>query len=127
MKDATVLIIEDEIPLEQVVKRKLEDFGLNCVSARSVDQAMDLLSEISVGAIWLDHYLLGNQDGLDFLTKFKQHKKYKKIPIFVVSNTASDEKIKSYIAFGVSKYYVKSNYTLKQITKDFIKAIRNNE
>lgn len=140
-KKKTVLVIEDEPSLLEVINAKLEKNGLNVISSRSVEQAfagkiiendlgaitvdslkqalMYLESLEEVDAIWLDHHLLGKEDGLDFVKKFKANgEKWNKIPIFVVSNAASPKTVKSYINSGVNKYYVKSDHRLDKIVED---------
>ncbi len=117
MQNKTVLVIEDEIPLLDAVKKKLENNSINVVTARSVEQALSYLSDLEkVDGIWLDHYLLGNEDGLDLVTRLKEEgSPWINIPIFVVSNTASEDKVKLYMQLGIDKYYVKSNFRLDQI------------
>lgn len=44
--------------------------------------------------------------------------KWKDVPIFVVSNTASADKVQSYLQLGVNKYYTKADYRLDDIIKD---------
>ncbi len=119
METKTILVIEDEIPLLEVIKIKLENNNINVATARSVQQAMSYLEELSqVDGIWLDHYLLGKDDGLDLVTKIKSSdSKWKHIPIFVVSNTASEEKVRMYMQLGVNKYFVKANFRLDQIVE----------
>lgn len=115
----TVLIIEDERPLLEIVQIKLESGGFDVVTARSVGQALQFLREIpAIDAVWLDHYLLGIEDGLDFVKKVKGIEEKKELPIFVVSNSASEDTRAEYINLGVSKYYVKSDHSLDQIIKD---------
>jgi CheY-like chemotaxis protein len=137
----TILVMEDERPLLLAINEKLEQNDFNVISARSVDQAfggdMDkkklnsvtlksieqalryLESLEQVDAIWLDHHLVGGEDGLDFLKKFKGNGgRWNKIPVFVVSNAASSETVKSYLKSGVSKYYIKSDHRLDEIIKD---------
>ena len=124
MQDKVILVMEDEIPLQKAIKIKFEKSGFQVVTARKVTQALGLLKDLEkIDAIWLDHYLLGKEDGLDFVTKIKTSKKWKNIPVFVVSNTASPDKIKSYIKLGVEKYYTKSNYRLDQIIIDIKKNL----
>lgn len=114
-----ILVVEDEKALAQAIKMKLEISGFDVLSANCVSQACDLVENNNIDFIWLDHYLLGEEDGFDFVVKMKENKSStKNIPIFVVSNTASNDKIKSYINFGVDKYYVKANYRLDQIIED---------
>ncbi len=137
----TILVIEDERPLLEVVNDKLEKNGFGVIAARSVDQvfnaklennglgiisaqsirqALDYLKNLAqIDAIWLDHNLLGKEDGLDFLKKFKANGgEWKKIPIFVVSNSEGAKTIQSYVDLGVSKYYIKSNHRLDEIIDD---------
>lgn len=121
----TALVIEDERPLLEAIKKKLQLAGAEVVSARSVDQALTYLQDLGrVDVVWLDHYLLGKENGLDFVTKVKSaNSQWKSIPIFVVSNTASPDKIQSYLKFGVNRYYAKSNYRLDTIISDIQKCL----
>jgi response regulator RpfG family c-di-GMP phosphodiesterase len=119
-RSKVILVIEDEIPLIKAIMRKIEDSGLEAISARTAKQALDLIEELEIDGIWLDHYLLGEKDGLEFLAELKEKRKDLNIPIFVVSNTASDQKVSTYIAFGIEKYYIKSDYKLSEIVNDII-------
>lgn len=123
-KRIVVLILEDEKPLQEAIKIKLAKSGFDCVTARSADQAMRLLDDLDrVDVIWLDHYLLGKDTGLDFVTRMKNHDDWKKIPIFVVSNTATPEKMRSYLKLGVNQFYTKANYRLDSIIEDIKKSL----
>jgi len=116
----TILVVEDEEALLNAVKSKLEIHDFNVITARSVKQAVDYLNNINkIDLVWLDHYLLGKENGLDLVSLMKDvNSKWKKIPIFVVSNTATPEKVDSYLHFGVDKYYTKSDYRLEDIIND---------
>ncbi|MDO8231854.1 MAG: response regulator [bacterium] len=136
-----ILVIEDERPLLEAINAKLEKNGFNVIAARSVEQAfnakirkndlgvitvrtieqaLEYLERLErIDAIWLDHHLLGKEDGLDFVKKFKANGgRWNKIPVFVVSNAANPATVKSYIHSGVSKYYVKSDHRLDEIIAD---------
>jgi two-component system phosphate regulon response regulator PhoB len=117
MKKKTILVVEDEKPLFEAIKKKLTLNNFEVIVARSVSQAFSYLEEVKhIDAIWLDHYLMGNENGLDLVVKLKEDgSEWKDLPIFVVSNTASDDKVSSYIEFGVTKYFVKSNTSLEEI------------
>lgn len=118
-----MLVVEDEKPLLKAIKTKMEQNGFDVVTARSAEQAVKTLEDIgSIDVIWLDHYLLGGEDGLKFLAQIKNNKNWKSIPVYVVSNTATQEKVQSYISLGVDKYYTKADYRLDAIIED----IKNN-
>ena len=115
----TILVIEDERPLQEAIKIKLEKSGFEVLSARSVAQALGYLEDVKrIDGVWLDHYLLGAANGLDFVARVKAHKAWTNLPIFVVSNTASPEKVRAYLHLGVDKYYTKTDYRLEQIIAD---------
>lgn len=119
-KKKTILVIEDERPLVQVIETKLTNAGFDVLTARTVDQGLSYMEDVdSIDAVWLDHYLLGEKSGLDFVAKLKSpEKKWGKIPIFVVSNTASKDNLQSYIRLGVNKYSVKADHRLDEMTKE---------
>lgn len=118
-KNKKILVVEDELPLQKAIKTKLEINSFVVLTARSVKDAISNLEKNKdISFIWLDHYLIGEKNGLDFVISIKNNKKYKKIPIFVVSNTVSHNKVSSYISFGVNKYFTKANHSLSEIIED---------
>lgn len=142
----TILVLEDERVLLDVVNARLGKKGFEVITARSVDQvfnatldenglgiitastvkqALEYLKNLGeIDAIWLDHNLLGKENGLDFVKKFKANGgRLKDVPIFVVSNSEGAETIESYIDLGISKYYIKSNHKLDEIIKDINESL----
>lgn len=142
----TILVIEDERSLLDVVNSRLQKRGFDVMTARSVDevfnagieaqgmgiiavrsiqQALDYLENLEkIDAIWLDHNLLGKENGFDLVKKIKANGgRWKKVPIFVVSNTEGSKTIKTYVDLGVNKYYVKSNHKLDDIIGDIHKHL----
>lgn len=124
-KDKTILVVEDERPLLAAVKLKLEESGFEVVTARSVKQALDYLENVpDIQAVWMDHYLMGRDDGLVLVATLKSdNSHYKRVPVFVVSNTASEDKVKAYLNLGVSGYFVKSDNRLDEIVGSIIERI----
>lgn len=115
-----ILVLEDERPLLEAIKIKLEKNNFDVVTTRTVDQAREYVNDfVRVDAIWLDHYLIGKETGLDFVAwcKDENNSKCNSIPIFVVSNTASSDKVTTYMSLGTKKYFVKSNHKLDEIIK----------
>lgn len=125
-QNKVILVLEDERPLLEAIRLKLEKSGLEVVTSRTVEQAKQYVVDLErVDAIWLDHYLLGKENGLDFVAWCKEDKniKCKLIPIFVVSNTASADKVSTYMSLGAKKYFVKSNHRLDEIIAEINKEL----
>jgi DNA-binding response OmpR family regulator len=116
----SILVVEDERPLLEAVRLKLEKGGFDVVTARTVEQARGYLEDVpGISAVWLDHYLLGKESGLDFVIACKADgSKHNSLPIFLVSNTASAEKVQTYMKLGINKYYVKAEMRLDGIIDD---------
>jgi len=115
------MVVEDEDLLLQAITKKLEVNGFEVVSCKSGEQAMDYLKnmEQKPDAIWLDYYLK-DMDGIVFMTALKQLPKGGDIPVMVVSNSASDEKVHNMLTLGAKKYMLKAQYRLD----DLIIALR---
>lgn len=121
---STILVIEDENLLLQAITKKLNLCGLNPISATSGEQAIDYLKNLPElpDVIWLDYHLKG-MDGLTFLKEIKNNSKWEKIPVVVVSNSASPDKVHNMLALGANKYLLKAEYRLDQIietVKEFV-------
>ncbi len=120
----TVMILEDERPLLEVVQLKLEGNGFDVITARSVAQAVDFLTHMEhIDAVWVDHYLLGTEDGIGFVALLKEHPAWRLLPVFVVSNADEEDTRKDYLAFGVDKYYVKADTRLDDIVADLKRIV----
>lgn len=128
MNQKNILVVEDEQSLSDAISTKLTKSGYKVMTAASVEDALKELEANTIDVIWLDHYLLGNASGLDLVAKIKEHDgKWEKIPIFLVSNTASLDKVNTYIRLGVKKYYVKSDHRLDEIIKDIENYLEKGE
>jgi two-component system chemotaxis sensor kinase CheA len=125
VRKKTILVVEDERPLVKIVEAKLEKAGFDVITARTVDQALDYMKEVNtIDAVWLDHYLPGEKTGLDFVAKLKSRgSAWTKVPIFIVSNTASNSNVRTYLRLGVNKYCVKAEHRLDEITNDIKKYL----
>jgi DNA-binding NtrC family response regulator len=123
----TVLVVEDDRSLASAISKKLElsDFGV--ISVNSVDDALKAMKDrVQIGAVWLDHYLLGEKDGIDLVSTVKADDNWKTIPIYIVSNTASDDKVQSYFKLGITKYFVKSDHRLDEIIGEIRQSVSSN-
>lgn len=115
----TILILEDERQLAKAIRDAFVERGYTPIVVATVEEAIRQLENLRrVDVVWLDHYLLGAENGLDFVVQLKNNPEWKEIPVFVVSNTASSTNIRSYLELGISNYYTKADYDINQIIND---------
>ncbi|KKR46717.1 MAG: PhoP family transcriptional regulator, partial [Parcubacteria group bacterium GW2011_GWB1_40_14] len=88
-----ILIVEDEKSLMEAVRIKLTHDGFTTSCAGSAEEAEEIMKTTQPSLIWLDLMLPGMQ-GLDFLRKVRTTEEGAKIPVVVVSNSGSPDKIR---------------------------------
>lgn len=118
------MVVEDESLLLQAITKKLKLNNMDVLSCSSGQQAIDYLNSLEElpDAVWLDYYLK-DMNGLAFMQHVKANPKWADIPVLVVSNSASPEKVNTMLALGAKKYILKAEYRLDQIIemiKDFL-------
>ena len=126
-----VLVVEDDPDFVKIITEKLEKNGIRVITAKTADDSLKLMESNQVDLIWLDHYLVGDKTGYDFVAQVKQDKRFKKIPLFLVTNyddygntvvflekLVHEENPKTYLEFGIDKYFVKSNSSLDSILEE---------
>ena len=121
-KKLTILVIEDEVLLLEAISKKLKINNCDVVSCSSGEQALDYLKNLSrkPNAIWLDYYL-GDSNGIELMQKIHENKTWSSIPVLVVSNSASPEKVHKMLDLGVKKYLIKAEHRLD----DLVNEIKN--
>lgn len=124
----TIMVIEDETLLLQAIIKKLKLSNIDVLSCASGKQAIDYLNNMEElpDAIWLDYYLK-DMNGLEFMHEIKNNPAWEDIPVIVVSNSASPEKVKNMLALGAKKYILKAEYRLDQIIELIRKFINEEE
>lgn len=110
------MVVEDESLLLQAISKKMSVSGIEVVSCLSAEQALDYLKSLPEipDAIWLDYHLK-DMDGLVFMKNLKGNPLWKDIPVFVVSNSASPDKVNGMLALGAKKYILKAEHRLDEI------------
>lgn len=110
------MVVEDETLLLQAITKKLKLSGMDVLSCASGQQALDYLKNLDrlPDAVWLDYYLK-DMNGLAFMQELKQNSAWSVIPVIVVSNSASPDKVHNMLALGAKKYILKAEYRLDEI------------
>lgn len=118
------MVVEDETLLLQAITKKLKLSGMDVLSCSSGQQAVDYLNNLDElpDAVWLDYYLK-DMNGLAFMQALKANPAWTNIPVIVVSNSASPDKVNNMLALGAKKYILKAEFRLDEIIamiRDFI-------
>lgn len=116
-----VLIIEDEPAYLAILAESFTKEDFDVVVAKDVKEGILEVVKGHFDVILLDIMLPGGMNGFDFLERLKASKSTKDIPVIVITNLPTEEKVAKKI--GAACYLVKSETTIEQImlkTKELI-------
>jgi len=116
-----ILVVEDEKPLSEAIKFKLERQGMTALISNSAEEAMDILKKESVDLIWLD-LKLPKINGIEFLKIIRDNPDWKDKKVIIVSASGSDEMKERAKAMGILDYIVKNEMKLDDIIKNVANA-----
>jgi len=113
-KNKTVLVIEDDHLLNNLLVDKLKNSGFQAVGFLNGGDALEYLEKNQPAAILLD-LLLPGINGFDVLTKIRENPATRKIPVMIVSNLDQEDAIKRARAIGIEDYVLKAVIDLNEL------------
>src|SRR2546423_3000818 len=115
---SSVLIVEDEIPMQTQLRLDLTDLGYQAKVAGSGEEAQQLLSRERVAGVLLDLVLdEGEEAGFELLRWIRQN--HPGLPVIVLSAAqVSSAAIRRAYELGASSYFVKGNAPMAHIYSD---------
>lgn len=112
MSKYTLLIVDDDYSMRQMLNHQLKRAGFNIVDCGSGEEALDLLEESKYDLLLTD-YRMDNMDGL-FLIEMCR-KVGNEIPIILMTAIELDESAKNILILYEAAYYSKSSDIQKLI------------
>ncbi len=106
MRKISLLVVEDEAAIRDMIRFSLPDAEFDMQDAESVAQAIKRLADHIPDLIILD-WMLPDKNGVDFIQWLKQQELYKEIPIiFLTARVEEENKIKG-LEVGADDYMTK--------------------
>ncbi|MCW8090495.1 phosphate regulon transcriptional regulator PhoB [Alteromonas sp. ASW11-130] len=102
----TVLLVEDEAPIREMLKLVLEQSGFNTIEAEDVDVAQQNICEPYPDLILLDWMLPGGS-GVQLAKSLKQHEYTRDIPIIMLTAKGEEEDKVRGLEAGADDYVTK--------------------
>lgn len=119
----SVLLIEDDPFLSNLLKGHLEREGMVVLLAQNADEAFRYLEGTRPILILLD-ILLPKKSGFEILEAIRSDPGLRSIPVIIISNLSSEADLKKGKELGAVDYYVKARISISDLTarvKDFLK------
>jgi len=122
MNEKTVLVIEDDTLLKDMLGQQLTKEGWQVLHATEGVQALKLAKDEHPDIVLLD-LLLPGMSGFEVLTALKADATTKDISVIILSNLGQQEDIDKGMKLGASDFMIKSNFTLDEVSakiKEFV-------
>ena len=116
----TILIVEDDKFLRELMNQKLLREGFNTEEAVDGEQGIQKIKEVKPDLVLLDLILPGI-DGFEVLSKIKEEPSLSSIPVIVLSNLGQKDDIEKGLQLGAKDYLIKAHFTPGEV----IEKIKN--
>ncbi len=119
---ARILLIEDDSLLQELYRGKLTDEGFEIVVAGDGKGGLELIKSQKFDLILLDIMLPGGINGFDVLEIIMKDPIWRQIPVIMLTNLDSEEKVAHEI--GVVDYFIKAKVSPSQIVARIREILR---
>lgn len=106
MGKATILVVEDDTDIQQLVSYNLIKSGFNVTCADSGEEALQILDQEEIDLIILDLMLPG-RDGMEVCTIIREKAETREPPIIMLTAKSEEDDIVSGLACGADDYVTK--------------------
>lgn len=114
IQQKTILLIEDEPLLANLLKQRLEKDGFKVLLARDGEEGLKTLREIKPDLILLD-IILPKISGFEIMETLKSNIEFQQAPIVIISNLGQDTDIEKGQALGAVGYFIKAKISIEEL------------
>ena len=108
MKNFTILVIEDEQDIRDLISFQLKSEGHQVITADSIDKVVTILENTEkIDLFIIDWMLPGVMSGLEFTKKLRAQKKYASTPVIMITALTQPENIVAALDAGADDYMTK--------------------
>lgn len=108
MKNFTILVIEDEQDIRDLISFQLKSEGHQVITAESIDKVVTILENTEkIDLFIIDWMLPGVMSGLEFTKKLRAQKKYASTPVIMITALTQPENIVAALDAGADDYMTK--------------------
>ncbi|MBI2592950.1 MAG: response regulator [Candidatus Colwellbacteria bacterium] len=120
----TVLVVEDDVFLSQLLRNRLTKEGINVIGAKDGEEALKVLKSERPDLLLLD-LILPKKSGFEVLEAIQSDPLLEKAPTIIISNLGQDSDKARGKTLGAIEYFVKAQTSIDDLIvkiKDFLKT-----
>ena len=115
-KKNIILVVEDENSLSEVLEDKFEKEGYKVIIAKDGAEGLKKSLEEHPDLILLD-IIMPKMDGMTMLSKLREDKWGKEVPVILLTNLSDQHKIDEGTKDGVYDYLIKAEWKLEDVVE----------
>jgi len=123
MAKKTILIIEDDKFLRELIAKKLTDAGYGPSEAADGEEGLKKIKEEKPDLVLLDLILPGI-DGFEVLSRTKEDPVLASIPVIILSNLGQKDDVEKGLKLGAIDYLIKAHFTPNEIIEKIANALK---
>ena len=120
--DNGVLIVEDDEPTRQVLRRTMEKQGWTVTEANNGLVGLERLRQRAPSLILLD-LMMPEMDGFEFLAELRHQSQYQQIPVVVLTSKDLTSEERSLLSGKVERILQKGQYSREALLKEVKKIV----
>ncbi len=106
MSDRTVLIVDDEFAIRDMLRMALEIAEFNCLEAENIQSAYQVIVDDRPDIVLLDWMLPGGS-GLELLRRLKRNDATKDLPVIMLTAKTTEDNVIQGLDVGADDYITK--------------------
>jgi CheY-like chemotaxis protein len=112
--ERSVLVVDDEESLVNVLARKFRDEGITAYTASNGREGLEVAFDKHPDLILLD-VMMPEMDGFDMMNALHNDEWGKTVPVILLTNSSSIETVSKAVTAGMSEFLVKTDVHLDQV------------
>ena len=112
----TILLVEDEPLLANLLKQRLEKEGFAIFHAPDGEEALKVMKTLQPDLILLD-IILPKISGFEFMERLRNDPAFGKAPIVIISNLGQESDVEKGKVLGAIGYFVKAKMSIEDLVK----------
>lgn len=121
MKDEYILIVDDELPIREMIHTSLDMAGFLCQQAGDAKQAHEMIVDERPALILLDWMLPNGVSGIDLCRRLKRDESLSEIPVIMLTARGEEDHKVQGLDAGADDYMTKPFSTRELVSR--IKAV----
>lgn len=119
----TVLLVEDEKFLSNLLKARLEAMGVKVIQIFDGSEAIKMLADLKPDLILMD-IILPKISGFEIMEMINADPTLNKAPIVIISNLGQDGDIQKGKALGAIEYFIKAKVSIDELVKKIMSFLQ---